>query len=105
MKSLRDRGVTYYIIDKDYDGKNKAVLYKLIDLETLFINDITIMYDWESGLSIIEDNETYDSLFAVQLPALFLTIILTDDEIHEWMHRSMGEDRIEVDTEDKTDAG
>jgi|GEM_PF-5423713 len=94
MKSIREQGVTYYIIDCDYDGINKEVYKEFIDLDTLFVNDVTIMYDWTNGLCLIEDSTTLDGLDVSPLPSFVLTRILTDDNVHEWMHRSTKEDRI-----------
>lgn len=97
MKSIRDRGVTYYILDSDYDGDNRDVYKEFIGLETLFVNDITIMYDWTNGLCLIEDGTTFDGLGINPLPSFILTRLLTDDKVHEWMHRSTEEDRLTVD--------
>jgi len=92
MKNIRERGVTYYIIGNDYDGINKAVFKDFINLDTLFVNDITIMYDWTNGLCLVEDSETQDGSGTKPLPALILTKILMDDNVHEWMHRSTDKD-------------
>jgi len=94
MKSIRDRGVTYYIIDNEYNGNNKEVYKEFINLKTLFTNDITIMYDWTNGLCLIEDSKTFDGMDISPLPSFILTRLLTDDKVHEWMHRSTEEDRI-----------
>jgi hypothetical protein len=97
MKSIKERGVTYYIIGREYDGINRELFKEFFDLETMFINDITVMYDWSNGLCLVEDSETYDGTGVNQLPALILTKILADDCVHEWMHRSTEEDRIDAD--------
>ena len=94
MKAIRERGVTYYVIDSDYDGINKEIYREFITLETLYVNDITIMYDWTNGLCLIEDSTTFDGLGIIQLPSFILTRILTDEKVHEWMHRSTEEDRL-----------
>jgi len=94
MKSIRERGVTYYIIDNNYDGNNKDIFKEYINLDTLFTNDITIMYDWTNGLCLIEDSTTFDGMDISPLPSFILTRLLTDDKVHEWMHRSTEEDRI-----------
>ena len=94
MKSIRERGVTYYIIDSNYNGSNKEVFKEFIDLETLFINDITIMYDWTNGMCLIEDSKTFDGTDIIPLPSFIFSRILTDDNVHEWMHRSTDEDRL-----------
>ena len=94
MKSIRDRGVTYYIIDNNYDGTNKDIFKDFIKLETLFTNDITIMYDWTNGLCLVEDSTTFDGMDISPLPSFILTGLLTDDKVHEWMNRSTEEDRI-----------
>jgi len=94
MKSIRERGVTYYIIDNNYDGNNKDIFKEFINLETLFTNDITIMYDWTNGFCLIEDSTTFDGMDVIPLPSFILTRLLTDDKVHEWMHRSTEEDRI-----------
>ena len=91
MKSIRERGVTYYIIDSDYAGNNKDVYKEFINLETLFVNDITVMYDWGSGLYLSEDSETGNAQSTSPLTALSLTKILLDDAVIEWMHRSEDE--------------
>ena len=96
MKSIRERGVTYYIIDNNYDGNNRDIFKEYIKLETLFTNDITIMYDWTNGLCLIEDSTTFDGMDISPLPSFILTRLLTDDKVHEWMHRSTEEDRIYV---------
>jgi len=96
MKDIKERGVTYYIIDSEYEGENKEFFKAFIDLETLFVNDVTVMYDWSNGLCIIEDSKTYDGPDVSQLPAIVLTKILSDDKVHEWMHRSTEEDRIDA---------
>jgi len=94
MKSIRERGVTYYIIDNNYDGSNMDIFKEFINLETLFTNDITIMYDWTNGLCLIEDSTTFEGMDISPLPSFILTRLLTDDKVHEWMHRSTEEDRI-----------
>ena len=94
MKLLKERGVTYFIISGDYDGTNKETFKEFINLDTLFNNDIVIMYDWINGLCLIEDQETMDSLDIQTLPALILTKLLTDDNVIEWMTRSGEEDRL-----------
>jgi hypothetical protein len=96
MKSMKERGVTYYIIGKEYDGKNKDLFKEHINLETLFINDITVMYDWSNGLCMIEDSVTFDGQGVSPLSAFLLTKVLTDDGVHEWMHRSTEEDRLDA---------
>jgi hypothetical protein len=94
MKLLKEKGVTYYIIGSDYDGCNKDEFKELINLGTLYENDIVVMYDWNNGLCLIEDQETLEGLEIQPLSALFLTKLLTDDKVIEWMTRSGEEDRL-----------
>ena len=96
MKAMKERGVTYYVIDKGYTGSNKELFREFLDMETLFVNDVTIMYDWSSGLCIIEDSKTSGGPDVSRLPAIVLTKILMDDDVYEWMHRSTEEDRIDA---------
>lgn len=94
MKAIKEQGVTYYIVGNDYDGENKDILQKFINWGTLFVNDITIMYDWANGLYLVEDQETGQSQNTRQMPALILTKILSDDGVIEWMHRNSEEDSL-----------
>ena len=94
MKSLMERGVTYYIIGNDYEGANKEIFREFIHLETLFINDVVVQYDWTNGNCLIEDSVTLDFMSVRPLPALLLTKLLTDEGVILWMHRAGENDRI-----------
>ncbi len=51
-----ENGVSYYIICSNYDGKNKDILSDTFNLETLFVNNINIQYDWRSKNYYAQDS-------------------------------------------------
>jgi hypothetical protein len=93
-KSIREQGVTYYIIGNDYEGINRDVYQDFIHLDSLYKNDVNLLYDWKSGLCLAEDSVTLKRMSPRPLPALIFTKIFTDSYVYEWMHRNGEDDKI-----------
>lgn len=87
MKDIKETGVTSYIIPADYDGVNKTILNDFINLSTAFVNNITVLYDWANDLCMVEDSVTLDGHETTPLPETIRNILLTDNDVIEWMHR------------------
>ena len=84
---MYSEGVSYYVIDHDYSGLNKQVFIDVFTLETLYINDIIIRYDWKSGLSFVEDSVTHEMTDPVKLGEEIVAMLESDSAVHKWMYR------------------
>lgn len=80
-------GVSYYVIDADYTGPYKQVYADLFTLDTLYINDTIIRYDWRSGLGYAEDSVTHAMTDPIRVEAEVVALLESDVYVHKWMYR------------------
>jgi len=80
-------GVSYYVIDLNYTGPNKQLYAELFMIDTLYINDMIVCYDWKSGLSFAEDSVTHDRTVPVVVSTVVVALMESDAGVYNWMYK------------------
>ncbi len=81
-----EHGVSYYIVPSDYSGKNKNIILDTFNVNGLFVNNVNIHYDWNSGNGYAMNSVTLQSTEIVKLGTDFVDVLESDMQIIKWMH-------------------